>query len=63
MNTVKAAGWIFGVFGTVHVVRLFTGVEVIVGGYTVPVWWSGVAAAVAFGLAAWLFRSREKSLR
>jgi hypothetical protein len=36
--------------------RLVTGVEVLVAGYEVPLWPNAVAAVVAGGLSFWMWR-------
>jgi len=43
-----------------HLLRLFTGWEVVVVGFVIPVWWSAIGVFVAGGLAlmVWLEASR-----
>ena len=40
----------------VHLLRLFAGWEVIVVGFTIPVWWSGFGLLIAGGLALMVWR-------
>ena len=52
----KVAGAIFGLMGLLQLTRLFRGWEIIVNHREIPVWFSGVAVVVLFGLSFWLFR-------
>ncbi len=47
---------VFAVMALVHLVRLFTGWEVIIAGYVVPVWFSLPALIVTGGLAFMIWR-------
>jgi hypothetical protein len=47
---------LLAVIAVVHLLRLFTGWEVIVSGFTVPVWWSAFGLVVAGGLALMVWR-------
>ena len=40
----------------VHLLRLFTGWEIVVVGFVVPVWWSAFGLLVAGGLALMVWR-------
>ena len=40
----------------VHLLRLFAGWEVIVTGFVVPAWWSGIGFVIAGGLALMVWR-------
>ncbi len=53
----SVSGTFFFIFSIVHVVRLIFTTEVIVSGFLVPVWYSGVIAAICFVLSLWMFRS------
>jgi hypothetical protein len=44
----------------VHLLRLFTGWEVVVVGFVIPVWWSAIGAFVAGGLALMVWREVRK---
>ena len=61
----KAALYTCGVFfaaGAVfHVVRLITGLEVVVGGIAVPLWGSFPGALAAAMLAAWMVVAAQRS--
>ncbi len=47
---------LLAVIGIVHLLRLFTGWEVVVNGFTIPVWISLPGAVVAGGLALMVAR-------
>jgi len=51
---------VFAVVALVHLLRLFTGWEVIIAGYVVPVWFSLPAFIVAGGLAIMIWREAGK---
>ena len=40
----------------VHLLRLFAGWEVVVVGFSIPVWWSAIGLVVAGGLALMVWR-------
>jgi len=41
-----------------HLVRLATGMVIVIGGHVIPVWISAVAVMIFGGLGAWLWRSQ-----
>ena len=47
---------VFTLMAIVHLLRLFAGWEVVVTGFVVPVWWSGVGLVIAGGLALMVWR-------
>jgi len=47
---------VFVLIALVHLVRLFTGWEVVVNGFVVPVWWSAPILVIFGGLAFLLWR-------
>lgn len=47
---------VFTIVAVLHLTRLLTGWEVIVGGFVVPVWWSGLGLVIADGLALMVWR-------
>jgi hypothetical protein len=57
----RIAGAIFGVVAILHVLRLFLGWSVVIGGYTFPVWPSWIGPFVAGFLAYEGFRLSRKS--
>ncbi len=61
MNSKQAAsntaGAVFLLVSILHLVRFIFHVNVIVGNFTVPGWYSLVGAAVAFSLSLWIFKS------
>lgn len=44
----------------VHLLRLFTGWEVVVVGFPIPVWWSAFGLVVAGGLAVMVWREHTR---
>ena len=52
----RVAGVVFGLVCLAQLTRLVTGVEVLVAGYSVPLWPNAIAAAVAGGLSFWMWR-------
>ena len=47
---------LFAVIAIVHLLRLFTGWEVVVIGFVIPVWWSAIGLVIAGGLALMVWR-------
>ena len=47
---------VLALFALMHLLRLIRGVEIVVGGHTMPLWASGVAAIVAGALALMVWR-------
>ena len=43
-----------------HLLRLFTGWEVVVVGFVIPVWWSAIGVFVAGGLALMVWREASR---
>jgi hypothetical protein len=54
------AALVLALFAVVHLLRLIRGVEIVVGGHTMPLWASAVAAAVAGGLALMVWRESRR---
>jgi TRAP-type C4-dicarboxylate transport system permease small subunit len=50
------AALIFAIMALLHVYRLFTHFQVVLGSHEIPMWMSYVAIVVAGGLAIGLFR-------
>ena len=55
-----AAIALFSLIALLHLLRLTLGWEVTVDGVTVPVWMSGIAFAIAAGLAVMVWRESRK---
>jgi hypothetical protein len=51
---------VFTAIAVVHLLRLWKGWEIIVTGFTIPVWWSVPGFAVAAGLALMVWREARK---
>lgn len=47
---------IFGVIGLLHLIRLLTELDVMIGSWHVPLWMSGAAVIVMGVLCVWLWR-------
>ena len=47
---------LFALIAVVHLLRLFAGWEVVVGGFVIPVWWSAIGLVIAGGLALMVWR-------
>jgi len=47
---------IFAIIAVAHLLRLFTGLQISVSGFNIPVWWSAPAFIIAAGLAFMLWR-------
>jgi hypothetical protein len=60
MNTpfmgLRVASIGFGIVAFCHLMRVLTEMKLIVGGYNIPLWMSGLAVVVAGALSAWLWR-------
>jgi hypothetical protein len=52
----RLASTVFGVVCLAQLLRVATQVEVIAGGYRIPLWPSVVAAIIAGSLSVWLWR-------
>jgi len=65
MSMQKAALYFSGVFFAIgavaHVVRLTTGIEIVIGGAVVPVWMSLPGALIAAPLALWMLVAARRS--
>jgi hypothetical protein len=55
------AGLIFAFIAIIHLLRLFFETEVVISGYTLPMWPSLVAVIVASLLSIWMFRAIKKT--
>lgn len=52
---------VFGVLATVQLIRLILGWPVVVAGFSVPVWFSGVAVVIVGSMAVWGTRTLLKT--
>ncbi|MEK6581227.1 MAG: hypothetical protein AABY50_06045 [Nitrospirota bacterium] len=55
----KIAIAVFSLVAVLHLLRLIFGWEVIVSGFTVPVWFSAIGFIIAAGLAFLLWRENR----
>ncbi len=53
------AGIIFLLVALLHALRMIYDWQAIIGGWSVPLWASGVAVVIFAGLAYWALKSRE----
>jgi hypothetical protein len=51
---------VFTVIALLHLLRLFTGWEIVVTGYVVPVWFSFPGLVIAGGLAVMVWREARE---
>ena len=56
------SGTIFAILALVQLARTVLAVPVLVDGFAVPVWLSGVACLITGSLAVWAFRSAGKGV-
>lgn len=60
MNTpvvgLRVASVAAGLACLAHLVRLLAEIEVMIAGYRIPMWWSGVAVIVAGLFCVWLWK-------
>lgn len=54
-----AGGTIFGLVGLLHLLRLFTHSDMVLGGHKVPVRASGLLCGLAWLMAGWLLAARS----
>ena len=47
---------VFSLVALAHLLRLFAGWEVVVGGFVIPVWFSWIGLVIAGGLALMVWR-------
>ncbi len=52
----QVAGVVFGLVSLLQLLRLLTGVEVVVASHTIPPWPSAVAFVIAAALSYWMFK-------
>lgn len=52
----QVAAVIFGLVSLLQLLRLLTGVEVLVASHAIPLWPNAVAFVVAAGLSYWMFK-------
>jgi hypothetical protein len=51
----RVAGTLFGVVAIIHLLRLFTRIDIRIGSWEMPLWLNIVGLLVAAGLCAWLW--------
>jgi hypothetical protein len=51
------SGVIFSLLALLHLFRLYSGWQLVIGTFSVPLWWSGVGLIITVLLAAWMFNS------
>jgi hypothetical protein len=52
----RTAGIVFAIVCVVHLLRVVTGVEVLVGGHQLPVWVNAVACVITGSLSIWMWK-------
>lgn len=58
-TALKVSGLVFLLIAALHLVRLISGFEVVVGGAPLPLWANGVAFVVTLSLGIWMFRAQK----
>jgi uncharacterized membrane protein len=56
----KVAGTIFLLMALLHLLRVIFNIEVVVAGFTAPIWLSIVGFIFALALALWMFKTAIK---
>ncbi len=51
----RLAATLFAIFSLAHLWRLLRHIDVRIGGFDVPIWFSGVALVLAGALSIWLW--------
>jgi hypothetical protein len=51
---------LLALIAVIHLLRLLAGWQVVVTGFVVPVWWSGLGFVIAGGLALMVWREARK---
>lgn len=59
----RVAGIIFLLISVAHIVRVATGLQILLGGKTVPMWPSTLAAIVFGVFGVWLWRLANRNQR
>ena len=52
----RIAGTIFGIVAIIHLLRIVTGVPVMIGGFLLPIWVNWMGLVVTVFLCNWLWR-------
>ncbi len=52
----RVTGSIFGVVSVVHLLRLVTQADVVIAGWSMPLWINATGCIVTAGLCIWLWR-------
>jgi len=55
----KVAGGVFLLVSMAHLLRLIFKAEIIISGFTVPLWYSAFGFVFALLLSLWLFKSQQ----
>jgi len=58
----RITGTIFGIVAILHLLRIITGIQVLIGDFTLPVWvnWMGLLAASFLCCWLWIVSGRNK---
>jgi hypothetical protein len=59
----KVAGIIFGLMCLAQLLRVVTGLEVLVAGHRLPLWPSGLALVILGGMSLWLWKLSRTTIR
>ncbi len=50
-------GSIFGIVAIAHLIRILLNLQVVIGGWNIPIWLSGWAVVLLGALSIWLFKT------
>ena len=53
----KVAGIVFLLVAVMHLLRFLFKVEAVIGGFTVPLWYSLIGSVIALLLSLWMFKA------
>lgn len=59
----RVAGTIFGLVCIAHVLRVVTRADMVIAGYLLPLWVSGLAVIVTGGMSLWLWKLSCRAMR
>ena len=59
----RVAGTVFGLACLIQLVRLLARLEVLVGGFQIPLWPSAVAVVITGSLSLWMWRLSRSGVR
>ena len=57
----RLAGTVFGIVSILHLLRVVTGVDIVIGNWVMPLWfnWMGFVGAGALSIGLWYFSGKK----